>query len=151
MATAELCLSGTFRLTEPNGPPRTKGRFGQFIHANADVLRHYFHYDLFEGSLNVTVDDPNDIHDRLDMRQVTPAFVIPRDQLRDMPHDIGDAQVWRIVLLSPKMQDRPPCWLFRRVGSQVPRRDLEVISPIGLVQQYGLRNDDPVSLIIFPK
>ena len=139
-------LRGTFRLSEPNGPQLTAGGFAEFMRRNSEVLRRYFGCDLFNGSLNVTIDSPHNLHTRFDNRWVTPTFTIPRDDLR--ANTRGDAQVWRVELSADKIPGVHTCWLMRRIGSGVPPNVLELVSPVGLVATYGLRNDEPMSLLV---
>ena len=141
--SAPLCLSGTFCLE------KTCGKFAEFMQANAGVFRREFGSELFEGSLNVTVDDTRNMHEYLDTRQLSPAFTILRDHFRDMPDYIGDAQVWHVELSSEQIRDPHACWLFRRIGSAVPPNVLELVSMVGLVETYELCDADPMKLFIF--
>lgn len=79
-----MVLSGTLRLSE-DGTQRTVGRFNELVAENRAVFSAYFGVDLFPGSLNVDVLEPESLHRDLDAGNPPPAFVIPRAELINMP------------------------------------------------------------------
>lgn len=115
---------------------------------NRDTLRRYFGTDLFPGSLNLDVDwtgSPS-LHRELDQGHPPATFRIPRAELRAMRPYLGDAQVWQCELFLEGKRVSEPCWLLRRIGSQVPANVLEVVSVIPLVTSYHLGDGRNIEL-----
>lgn len=142
-------LEGVVLRSEPGKPKKTVGKFSGFITKNADVFRKHFGVDLFPGSLNVYVPDPQSLQNDLDQRVCRPAFIIPRSELRCMPPYIGDGQAWACKLTSTKTMESVECWIFRRVGSRVPKGIIEVVARESFAKIYGLRDGDTVTLTLF--
>jgi hypothetical protein len=67
-----------------------------------------------------------------------------------MPAYIGDGQAWCAQLSSAKIRELHDCWLFRRIGSRVSAGILEVVSTVGLVEAYDLRDGEWMRLTVFP-
>jgi CTP-dependent riboflavin kinase len=139
-----LQIRGRLRISEPDTPSKTVGRFGGFVRENAVVLRNHFNHDLFHGSLNVDVVEPSNLHADLDAGQPPPTFVIPRNKLVGMPEYIGDGQAWSCTLQCDKITTPERCWIFRRIGSRVPPDMIEVVATVPLVTKYRLRDGDSV-------
>ena len=119
------------------------------MNGNRTKLRQYFGVDLFPGSLNVEIGDgPADLQQSLDRGHPTPAFVIPRGELKLMALYLGDGRAWRATLTSARLSEPHPCWVFRRIRSQVPADVLEVVSVLPLVETFGLRNGEEINLVI---
>lgn len=112
------------RLSE-DGTRRTLGRFNELVAENPAVFRTYFGVDLFPGSLNIDVPEPESLHPDLDAGNPPPAFVISRAELINIPTYIGDGQVWPCLLHGEKFPEPVSCWIFRRIGSRVPRGVIE--------------------------
>jgi CTP-dependent riboflavin kinase len=147
-APARLTLRGRFRISEPGQPRRTSGEFANWVNGNRTTLRQYFGVDLFPGSLNVEIGDgPADFQQSLDRGHPTPAFVIPRGELKLMALYLGDGRAWRATLTSARLSEHS-CWVFRRVRSQVPAHVIEVVSELPLVATFGLRNGEKMHLVI---
>ena len=79
-----LELAGTVRCSQPGMPRKTVGKFNLLIKSNSEVFRKYFGVDLFPGSLNVDVPEPETLQSDLDQGKYQPAFAIPRSELRGM-------------------------------------------------------------------
>lgn len=141
-----MILNGTLRLSDP-GVKRTNGNFNKLIRENAAVFRRYFGVDLFHGSLNVDVLQPPSLQADLDGGRPSPAFVIPRTELVGMPPYIGDGQAWPCVLTGARFPQPINCWVFRRMGSRVPRGVIEIVAAgEALRSTYGLQHADKVVL-----
>jgi CTP-dependent riboflavin kinase len=140
-----LVLFGTLRLSVP-GAKRTAGRFNELVTDNAAVFRRYFGVDLFPGSLNVDVPEPASLQHDLDAGNPPPAFIIPKTELINMPAYIGDGQVWPCILRCEKFHAAVSCWIFRRIGSRVPRGVIELVAPEKLRDTYGLQHGAPISI-----
>jgi CTP-dependent riboflavin kinase len=143
-----MTLHGTLELSDPKAK-RTIGGFAQFVTANQPTLQRYFGHQLFPGSLNVLVRDPPSLQQDLDAGEPSPLFVIPKDQLEEMPVYIGDGQAWACNLNSGKFQASIGCWVFRRIRSGVPRGVIEIVAVEALVGPYKLQHGDPVTIEIF--
>ncbi len=140
-------LSGTIRQSEP-GHPRTGGRFSKLIEDNGATFRKYFGVDLFAGSLNIDMPDPGTLQVDLDSGRYLPAFVIPRHELINMPPYIGDGQAWRAELTTQK-SEVVSCWIFRRIGSRVPKGVVEVLACEKLTIKCGFIHGNRVELTLF--
>ena len=147
--TPILILSGTLRLSVP-GAKRTAGRFNELVTDNAAVFRRYFGVNLFPGSLNVDVPEPASLQHDLDAGNPPPAFVIPKTELINMPAYIGDGQIWPCILRCEKYSATVSCWIFRRIGSKVPRGVIELIAPDKLRDAFSLQHGDPISIELMP-
>ena len=109
--------------------------FSRLINENAEVFRRYFGAALFAGSLNIDVPDPPTLQAQLDRGMPTPSFVIPKSELVNMPAYIGDGQAWQSVLKGSRFAHPIDCWIFRRVGSRVPKGVIEILAvPPALTQ-----------------
>lgn len=135
-----MILNGRLNLKD------TCGTFSQLINDNKEVFRRFFQTDLFPGSLNVRVDIPADLRQRLDAGVYPAAFVIPKGMLVGMPSYIGDGQAWPCRLSCGKLKEPVNCWVFRRIGSRVPPGILELVAKQELVRPFGLQDGDPVTL-----
>ena len=144
-----LVLSGTLRLSVPDAK-RTAGRFNELVTDNATVFRHHFGVDLFPGSLNVDVPEPASLQRDLDAGNPPPALVIPKTELINMPAYIGDGQAWPCILHCEKFPAPISCWIFRRIGSKVPRGVIELVAPVKLRGTYGLQHGDPITIDLMP-
>ncbi len=127
----------------------TAGKFNQLINDNKEVFRRYFETNLFPGSLNVKVETPSDIQQNLDRGVFKPQFVIPRNELIGMPDYIGDGQTWPCKLSCVKFRSPIDCWVFRRIGSIVPKGIIELVAEQELVEPFALQDGDPVTLEVF--
>ncbi len=141
-------LSGTIRQSE-RGDRRTAGGFGKLIEDNRAVFRKYFGVELFAGSLNIDVSEPAALQEDLDQGKHQPEFVIPKAELFGMPGYIGDAQAWRAALVTQKSSTPIVCWIFRRIGSRVPRGVIEVLAAEKLTTRYGFVHGEAVELTLF--
>jgi CTP-dependent riboflavin kinase len=138
-------LEGTLRLSDESGR-RTAGMFSKLINDNAKVFERYFGVRIFPGSLNVDVPQPVALQAELDAGLPTPTIVIPRSELINMPSYLGNGQAWPIVLTGAKFQQPVSCWIFRRVGSQVPRGVIEIIAAEALRTKYDLKHGDAIAI-----
>ena len=139
-----MTLEGTLRFSDGT-ERRTRGTFSKLIKENAEVFRRYFIVALFPGSLNVDVADPPTLQTQLDSGIPAPSFVIPKSELINMPAYIGDGQAWQSILKSSRFPHPIDCWIFRRVGSRVPKGVIEIVAgPPALKLTYGLKHGDPV-------
>ena len=101
---------------------------------------------MYPGSLNIKIDHPGNLQQELDKGNPPPTFTVPKAELVGMPAYIGDGQTWRCVLFCDKFPHPISCWIFRRIGSRVPKGIIEVVSEIELVIPHGLVNGDYVRL-----
>ncbi|MCD6336903.1 MAG: DUF120 domain-containing protein [Candidatus Marinimicrobia bacterium] len=136
----KLILNGKVNLN------RTASKFSILINENKKIFAKYFGVDLFPGSLNIIVDNPPDLQENLDKGIPTPDFTIPRDELVGMPAYIGAGQTWSCKLKCGKFKKDINCWVFRRIGSRVPRGVIEIVSDLELVKPNGLCNGDDISI-----
>jgi CTP-dependent riboflavin kinase len=127
------------------------GRFSELITDNSAVFGRYFGIDLFPGSLNVDVPAPASLQRDLDTGKPPPVFVIPKNELINMPHYIGDGQAWLCLLSGKKFPASVPCWIFRRIGSRVPPGVIEIVAQHKLREAYGLQHGDAVTLDIMQR
>ena len=142
-------LSGRFLLTEPGQPRRTCGKFSGWMRENQATLKKYFEVDLFPGSLNVQITSTlENLHQELDLGHLKPAFVIPQHELRAMATGLGDGQAWRARLSAELVPHPHDCWIFRRVGSRVPRNVVEVLSVLPIVKTFGVRHGQELELTL---
>ncbi len=148
MSPKSITLEGIVVRSEPNHK-RTTGNFGKFIKDNQAVFEKYFRTNLFAGSLNIQVSNAPRLQSDLDDGKYEPAFTIPRSELVGMPAYIGAGQAWVARIKSEKLPDPILCWIFRRIGSQVPERIIEVLAEDGLASTYGLDNGDHVELTVY--
>lgn len=145
-----MILRGTLRLSDESAR-RTAGKFSQLINDNATVFARYFGVELFPGSLNINIPSPTNLQSDLDAGEPAPSFVIPKSKLVHMPAYIGDGQAWISLLRGGKFPNAMPCWIFRRVGSRVPRGVIELVAPCpALRPTYKLAHGDPVSIEVIP-
>jgi CTP-dependent riboflavin kinase len=140
-----LSLAGTLRLSTSD-TKRTAGRFNELITDNCAVFKRYFGIDLFPGSLNIDVPEPASLQRDLDAGRPAPAFVISKSELINMPGYIGDGQAWPCVLRGEKFLAPVSCWIFRRIGSRVPRGVIEIVAQIKLRSAYDLQHGDLVRI-----
>ncbi len=136
----KLVLNGKLNLRN------TVGKFNLLINNNKEVFRRYFQVYLFPGSLNVKIETPADLQQNLDKGVFPPQFVIPRNELVGMPDYIGDGQAWPCRLSCIKFNKPIDCWVFRRIGSRVPRRIIELVAEQELVKPFALQDGDLVTL-----
>jgi CTP-dependent riboflavin kinase len=122
----------------------TVGKFKILISENKEVFRKYFGVYLFPGSVNVKIEKPENLQQELDKGNPPPNFIIPRTELVGMPDYIGDGQIWRCVLLCDKFIKPINCWLFRRIGSKVPKGIIEIVAEQELVKPHSLKDGDSV-------
>lgn len=122
----------------------TVGKFKILINENKEVFYRYFGVYLFSGSVNIKVENPPNVQDNLDKRIPPPDFIIPRNELVGMPGYIGNGQAWSCKLKCNKFGKDIDCWIFRRVGSRVPKGIIEIVSNIELVKPYGLVDGDDI-------
>lgn len=134
----KLILNGKVNLN------RTVSKFSILINENKKVFAKYFGVDLFPGSLNIIVDNPPDLQENLDKGIPTPDFTILRNELIGMPEYMGDGQTWSCKLKCDKFQGPINCWIFRRIGSRVPKGVIEIVSDLELVKPNGLCNGDDI-------
>ena len=66
-----------------------------------------------------------------------------------MPDYIGDGQAWSCRLSCVKFNKPINCWVFRRIGSKVPRGIIELVAEQELIKPFVLQDGDPVSVEIF--
>lgn len=125
---------------------KTVGKFKILINENKEVFRQYFGVDLFPGSVNVRIDEPTSLQVDLDKGLYTPDFVIPRDGLVGMPDYIGDGQTWKCILSCQRLKEPINCWVFRRIGSRVPKGIIELVAEQQLVVPYSLKEGDNLTL-----
>ena len=142
-------LSGTLRLSTSD-TKRTVGRFNELITDNHAVFRRYFGVDLFPGSLNIDVPEPTSLQRDLDAGRPAPSLVIPRTELINMPHYVGDGQAWPCFLSGKKIPRAVNCWVFRRIGSRVPHGVIEIVAQERLRDTYGLQHRDAVLIELTP-
>ena len=140
-----LSLAGTLRLSTSK-TKRTVGRFNELITDNSAVFNRYFGVDLFPGSLNVDLSVPDSLQRDLDGGRPPPAFIIPKDELINMPRYIGDGQAWPCLLRGEKFPSPISCWVFRRIGSRVPKGVIELVAQHKLRDVYGLSHGDAVTI-----
>lgn len=122
----------------------TVGKFKMLINENKEAFYKYFGVYLFPGSLNIKIENPPNLQDNLDKRIPSPDFIIPRNELIGMPDYIGNGQAWACRLRCEKFKKDIDCWVFRRVGSRVPKGIIEVVSNLELVKPYGLVDGDDI-------
>ena len=146
--TPVLVLSGILRLSD-HGTPRTMGRFNELIRDNAQVFRNHFGVELFPGSLNVDIQEPSSLQRDLDAGRPTPSIIISKAELINMPAYIGNGQAWPCDLKGAKFLELVQCWIFRRIGSRVPRGVIEIVAEKGLRDAYDLQHGDRVSIEVF--
>jgi CTP-dependent riboflavin kinase len=145
-----MILTGTLRLSDESGR-RTAGKFSQLVNDNTAVFARYFGIDLFPGSLNVDIHSPTTLQSDLDAGIPVPTFVIPKSELVNMPAYIGNGQAWISLLRGGKFPVAMPCWIFRRVGSRVPKGVIELVAPPpSLRSTYRLAHGDAVSIEMLP-
>ena len=72
--------------------------------------------------------------------------MIPRSKLVGMPGYIGDGQAWSCSLEGEKFPEPVQCWVFGRVGSQVPHGVIEIVADEGLVETYGMAHGGAVRI-----
>lgn len=144
---ALLVLAGTLCISDATGK-RTHGGFARGVETNRPVFDQHFGAPIFAGSLNVLVPEPRSLQADLDNRHPLPSFTIPSSQLEGSPGYLqnADAQIWCCTLRCDKIPNALKCWIFRRVGSRVPKGILEIVAVEALVEPYGLKNGDPVTL-----
>lgn len=140
-----LSLAGTLQLSTAD-KRHTVGRFNKLITDNSTVFRRYFGVDLFPGSLNIKIPVPISLQKDLDLGRPPPAFVIPKNELINMPAYIGDGQAWPCLLGGEKFPVPVPCWIFRRIGSQVAPGVIEILAQEKLRDTYGLEHEDAVTV-----
>lgn len=133
-----MILKGKFNLVH------TAGKFNILINENKEVFRKYFGVYLFPGSVNIKIEVPDNLQSNLDKGIPAFNFVIPREELAGMPPYIGNGQTWKCVLSCSKFSSPIDCWIFRRVGSRVPKGIIEIVSDKELVKPNGLQNGDDV-------
>lgn len=143
-----IILAGTARFTDAQNK-RTAGNFSKLINENAATFRKHFETDLFAGSLNIDVPQPATLQQDLDGGKYDPAFVIPKTELVGMPPYIGNGQAWRAKLTIQKTSACVPCWVFRRIGSRVPKGVIEIVAHDKLMTTYGLEHGDAVEIALF--
>jgi len=124
----------------------TVGRFNILINENKEIFRKYFGVFLFPGSLNIKIDRPENLQQELDKGNPQPNFVIPKTELVGMPEYIGDGQAWRCILSCEKFTQPIECWIFRRIGSRVPKGIIEIVAARELVGPYALLDGDNVRI-----
>jgi CTP-dependent riboflavin kinase len=124
----------------------TVGKFKILINDNKEVFRKYFGVYLFPGSLNIKINEPENLQQELDRGNPPPTFTIPKTELVGMPAYIGDGQTWRCILSCNKFPESLNCWVFRRIGSKVPKGIIEIVSDLEFVIPYGLVDGDPIYL-----
>lgn len=124
----------------------TVGKFKILINENKEVFWKYFGAVLFPGSLNIKIDKPENLQQEFDRGNPQPNFVIPRTELVGMPDYIGNGQAWRCVLFCEKFPVPVECWIFRRIGSRVPKGIIEIVSEQELVKPHALKDGDEVSI-----
>ena len=136
----KLILSGRLNLIN------TVGKFKVLINENKNVFYKYFGVYLFPGSLNIKIDKPENLQQELDKGNPAPTFIIPKTELVGMPAYIGNGQTWRCLLSCDKFPQPFNCWVFRRIGSRVPKGIIEIVSEHELTIPYGLVDGDPIYL-----
>jgi len=124
----------------------TVGIFKILINENKEVFRRFFGVFLFPGSLNVKIDKPENLQQELDKGNPRPNFVIPKTELTGMPEYIDDGQAWRCILSCEKFTQPVGCWIFRRIGSRVPKGIIEIVAEQELVKPYALVDGDNVRI-----
>ncbi len=135
---AKIILNGKLNLIH------TVGKFKILINDNKDVFYKYFGVYLFPGSLNIKVENPPNLQTNLDKGIPPPDFIIPRNELIGMPEYIGNGQAWGCRLKCDKFERDIDCWIFRRVGSRVPKGIIEIVSNFELVKPHGLVDGDNI-------
>lgn len=124
----------------------TVSKFKKLINDNRKVFHKYFGVSLFPGSLNVRIDVPDNLQGELDKGNPSPDFIIPKKELVGMPKYIGNGQAWKSILSCHKFPAPFNCWIFRRVGSRVPKGIVEIVAEHELVKPYGLQDGDTVTI-----
>jgi hypothetical protein len=133
-----LCGSANLR--------HTCGGFGQLMRDNAETFRRHFGVTLEPGSFNVVVCDPDDIHGILDNASAED-IVIPGKDL--VGNTRGDGRAWSCEMTSRKIPNPLPCWIFRRVGSQVDRGLVEILAVDKLTARpHAIEHGDCIELRI---
>ncbi len=122
------------------------GKFNEFVKDNAIVLQKYFGVFLFPGSINVMIKDFPNLHSFLDTK-LLPDFIIPKEELINMPSYLGNGQAWRCQLINEKW-GKIDAWVFRRINSKVRKNSLEIVSDKELNKPYNLSNNDEVLITI---
>jgi CTP-dependent riboflavin kinase len=137
-------INGRLRLSDETGQ-RTMRRFGEWVKTNTVVLQRYFGGNLFEGSLNVDVQDRPSIQQDLDAGIPRPTFVIPVEEIDNgVARHLGDGQAWACELKGKGLPEPIRCWIFRRKNSGVDVGVIELVAHQGLVDTHRLRNGDEV-------
>jgi CTP-dependent riboflavin kinase len=122
--------------------------FSRLINDNRAVFRRYFGVELFAGSLNIDVPNPPSLQMDLDAGTPPASFVIPANELINMPSYIGDGRAWNCLLTGDKFPAAIQCWIFRRKGSRVPKGVIEIVAPDPLRERYGLHHGDSVQIAL---
>jgi len=135
-----MILSGRLNLIN------TVGKFKILINENREVFHKYFGVYLFPGSLNVRIDIPDNLQSELDKGIPSPDFIIPKEKLVGMPAYIGNGQAWKSILSCQKFPTSVKCWIFRRIGSKVPKGIIEIVAEQELVKPYDLQDGDAVTI-----
>jgi CTP-dependent riboflavin kinase len=68
-----------------------------------------------------------------------------------MPRYIGHGQAWPCRLRGKKFPAPVCCWIFRRIGSRVPPRVIEIVAQDKLRDAYGLQHGDAVTIDFMPR
>ncbi len=127
----------------------TVGKFNQLVKDNRETFYKYFQKYLFPGSVNIRVDEPKDLQEKLDMGVPPAHFVIPRNELINIPSYLGNGQTWECKFYCEKFPEPIDCWIFRRINSKVPKGIIELVSEHELVKPYSLVDGDEVLIEIF--
>ena len=67
-----------------------------------------------------------------------------------MPDYIGDGQAWASTLRGERFPAPVSCWIFRRVGSKLPRGVIELVATEKLRELYKLQHGDSVTIELSP-
>jgi len=122
---------------------QSAGTFRHLVNQKKEIFCKYCGVYLFPGSLNIRVVNPSDLQEKLDRGEITPTFTIPKNELKT---HLGDGQAWKCRLHCKKFSKPIYCWIFRRKKSGVPPKIIEILAEEELVNPYGLKNGDSVTI-----
>lgn len=142
MSSLSIEVRGTFRLSD------TSGYFNQIMSTNEPTFTDYFGRRMYRGSLNLSVEHPDDLMKEIEAAGLVPDIIIPIEDLNIPQSRIGDHKFWLVTFTAGKIPATVPCWLMRKVGTGLSKDHHEVLSPEPLRAKYGLENSDPFALTV---
>jgi hypothetical protein len=148
--TPMMVLLGTLRLSDEESR-QAAGEFDELFRDNAQVFKSHFGVELFPDALTVDIPTPSSLQADLDAGILAPSIIIPKAELVNTPEYLGDGQAWPCMLKGAKFPEPIVCWIFRRIGSQVPGGVIELVAKEGLKEPRGLQHGDVVTIEVFSK